>query len=114
LPKILFLDDSTRRARHFRAKCPGSTWVKTAERCIAELGEESWDEVHLDHDLGAKRTPGMAVVEHMKAHKPDHLQDTSFVVHSLNVPAAELMVEGLESAGYECEYRPFPWVYAWI
>lgn len=111
--RILFLDDSTVRARAFLRDHPQAVWVKTAAQCVRKLSE-SWDEVHLDYDLGWSTSSdpeieesGMGVVSWIAAHKPAHLRATAFVVHSHSSNAARHMVDDLQSAGYYAVRRPF-------
>ncbi len=111
--RILFLDDSTYRARMFLRVNPHALWVKTAAECVKRLAED-WDEVHLDYDLGwgARTDPeveesGMGVVYWMLEHKPEHLHRTVFIVHSHSSNAARHMADDLRSAGYHAVRRPF-------
>src|SRR5262245_50630819 len=51
--RLLFLDDDPGRAEAFLRDHPDATWVTTVPDCLTHLAE-TWDEVHLDHDLGGK------------------------------------------------------------
>ncbi len=111
--RVLFLDDDRRRADVFLALCPAAVWVETAEDCITRL-VESWDEVHLDHDLGGEQFVdvnrddcGMAVVRWLCAEPRSQLRNTRFFIHSYNIAAASLMVQCLIQASYTAEFRPF-------
>ncbi len=111
--RILFLDDSTVRARAFLRDHPQAVWVKTADQCVRKLSE-SWDEVHLDYDLGWSTSSdpeieesGMGVVAWIVEHRPAHLRTTAFVVHSHSSNAARHMVDDLRSAGYYAVRHPF-------
>ena|GEM_PF-933074 len=113
LLRILFLDDDRRRAEVFLRRCPQAVWVLTASDCISRLGE-TWDEVHLDHDLGGEKYVdvnrddcGMAVVRWLCAEDRTNLRNTRFFIHSYNFGAASLMVECLLQNGYTAEFRPF-------
>jgi hypothetical protein len=111
--RVLFLDDDPRRGQTFLARYPDAVWVETAVACIARL-HETWDEVHLDHDLGGevfvnsdRPDCGMEVVRWLTA-EPRALRDhCEFIVHSHNAEAAEAMVAQLQEAGYNVSYRPF-------
>jgi hypothetical protein len=110
---VLFLDDDPDRAARFLAETPHAVWVETVEDCLARL-EESWDEVHLDHDLGGERYVdcgrddcGMAIVRWLCLESHPHLLTTQFYVHSHNPGAANLMVMQMYAAGYRVEFRPF-------
>lgn len=111
--RVLFLDDDVYRAEIFLALCPEAVWVETARACIDRLAE-SWDEVHLDHDLGGERYVdttredcGMEVVRWLCSQPRPHLDDARFFVHSHHLAAASIMVRCLLQANYTAEYRPF-------
>jgi hypothetical protein len=111
--RILFLDDDPKRGTEFLADNPGAIWVQTAADCIQSLCE-SWDEIHLDHDLEGARFVdqdrddcGMAVVRWLCAQPRTHLQSSLFVIHTHNTGAALNMVFQLESMGYIVLQRPF-------
>lgn len=113
LPRILFLDDDPGRALIFRAWYPHAEWVDTAARCIGRLSA-TWEEVHLDHDLGGQThvepdspESGMAVIRWLGERPRPHLLTTQFVIHSHNPNAAWMMVLHLESFGFDVVVRPF-------
>ena len=111
--RVLFLDDDETRATIFLAMCPHAVWVQTAADCIAEL-EQTWDEIHLDHDLGGEQFVdtdrddcGMEVVRWIcLTHRP-HLRATKFFIHSHNPLAATVMGVRMSVSGFMCEVRPF-------
>jgi hypothetical protein len=112
-PRILFLDDDPARAATFLAAAPRAVWVETAEKCIARLAE-SWDEVHLDHDLGGEKfvdfdreDTGMGVVRWLCGTPRPHLGGTRFIIHTRNINAACMMVIHLEMGGFDVTARPF-------
>ena len=109
----LFLDDDRSRAEVFLASYPDAVWVETVPECLAKL-EESWDEVHLDHDLGGevyvdilRADCGMEVVRWLVTEPRPHLKPTKFTIHSWNDSAAIAMLWHLEALGYQVEARPF-------
>jgi hypothetical protein len=109
----LFLDDDPERAKAFLEANPDAVWVQTAADCVAKLAE-SWDEVHLDHDLGGevfvdheREDCGMAVVRWLCDQPRTHLQATQFIVHTHNPDAACMMHLHLEVMGYDVRVRPF-------
>jgi hypothetical protein len=111
--RILFLDDDLERGREFTASCPEAVWVETAADCIESL-KDSWDEIHLDHDLGGERFVdhdrddcGMAVVRWLCEEPRAHLQSSLFVIHTHNAGAAMAMVFQLQSMGYRVQERRF-------
>jgi hypothetical protein len=119
--KILFLDDMKERARTFfnRVKTSDNTiqWALTAQRAIDLLDrdQEGYTYVFLDHDLdpgayvGTPQEPtGMAVVDYIVQHS-HAFKGTTFIVHSLNGPAASIMVQKLQDAELNASYIPFAW-----
>ena len=111
--KILFLDDDPKRTAQFLEHYPAAICVATSPDCIAQLASE-WDEIRLDHDLGgeiyvdSQRVDcGMEVVRHLCEHRPKHLQQTHFIIHSYNDSAALLMCSKLKEYGYSAVYIPF-------
>jgi hypothetical protein len=111
--RILFLDDDPVRAQLFLNEQPEAVWVQTALDCIAKL-VESWDEVHLDHDLGgeqfvdhSREDCGMEVVRWICLEPRPHLKATKFLVHSHNLQAATMMGLQLLSNGFRVDVRPF-------
>jgi hypothetical protein len=111
--RLLFLDDDTVRAQKFLSRHPEAVWVQTVNECI-ELLVESWDEVHLDHDLGGKTFVdvnetdcGMEVIRWLCSECRDHLRGTRFFVHTHNSVAGLLMVLQMRKSGYKAEFRPF-------
>ena len=111
--RILLLDDDPTRALKFQSNHPGATWVETADACIEAL-HQSWDEVHLDHDLGGEHYVdhdrddcGMAVVRWLCVELRPHLKSTLFIIHTHNQGAAVAMTFQLQSTGYTVEERRF-------
>jgi len=101
------------RASTFLADHPQAIWVQTVDDCVGCL-EESWDEIHLDHDLCGESNVdhsrpdcGMAVVRWILQEPRPQLKSTRFVVHSRNMNAASVMLFHLEVAGYLVQDRPF-------
>jgi len=108
---ILFLDDDIIRSTAFLKAYPHAVCVETAVDCIIQLKARPWDFVCLDHDLGgevyvdsSREDCGMEVVRWVQVNKPDV---ETFVVHTFNSGAAQVMVEDLKSAGYKVIRVPF-------
>lgn len=104
MSKLLFLDDDAQRRVRFTKQFPHAETVETAHECIEALASTQWDEVWLDHDLGGQvyvsteeENTGSGVVRWIIQHKPTVGR---FLVHSLNAPAAQRMIEDLHDAGY--------------
>ncbi len=111
--KALFLDDDPARASAFLRDRPSAVWVTTVANCLARL-DESWDEVHLDHDLGGRTDVemhvadcGMEVVRWLCRESRTHLAHTQFIVHTHNFMAGLFMVLRMRERGYMAEFRPF-------
>ncbi len=111
--RLLFLDDDPLRAQLFLHDHPQAIWVTTVADCLARL-EETWDEVHLDHDLGGKtfvdsrdQDCGMEVIRWLCKQPRNHLKATLFFVHTHNAAAGLLMVLQMRACGYKGEFRPF-------
>ena len=111
--RVLFLDDDPRRAEKFLAEIPQAVWVETAAACVDRL-KETWDEVHLDHDLGGRQHVGvdevdcgMEVIRWLCSEPRNHLRQTEFFVHTHNLVAGLLMVMQMRSSGFKAEMRPF-------
>ncbi len=109
----LLLDDDPARAEEFLSVYPDAVWVATVAECIDRLAE-SWDEVHLDHDLGgeqhvdvARDDCGMAVVRWLAFEPRPHLRKARFVVHSHNGVAAYVMMLQLKGLGLTASASPF-------
>lgn len=109
----LFLDDDPERAAVFLRRHPDATWVQTVPDCLAKLAE-SWDEVHLDHDLGGevyvqidREDCGMEVVRWLALEPRKHLRRARFTVHSHNMVAAFEMTLRIRALGFRVEARPF-------
>jgi hypothetical protein len=112
-PRLLFLDDDPARAESFLIENPSAVWVQTVPECQSRL-VESWDQVHLDHDLGGKtfvdstqNDCGMEVIRWLCAEPREHLRTTLFFIHTHNSLAGLLMVLQMRSTGYKAEFRPF-------
>jgi hypothetical protein len=111
--RLLFLDDDPRRAEAFLSENPQAVWVTTVAECLERM-TESWDEIHLDHDLGGQHfvdsnqdNCGMEVIRWLCKEPRPHLNETSFLVHTHNSAAGLLMVLQMRACGYDAEFRPF-------
>jgi hypothetical protein len=111
--RVLFLDDDPVRAETFLLENPRAVWVQTVAECLGQL-VETWDEVHLDHDLGGKTFVdvnesdcGMEVIRWLCKEPRDHLRNVRFLIHTHNSLAGLLMVLQMRASGYRAEFRPF-------
>jgi len=115
--KILILEDDINRIRTFAAKLSPDrfdvVFVTTARGATDHLEALDFDVVFLDHDLGgdvyvdpSNENTGSGVVRWILQNMESVGQPT-FVIHSLNTPAAEAMERDLGSP-FEHVYRiPF-------
>jgi hypothetical protein len=111
--RLLFLDDDPERAEIFLKENPHAIWVTTVAECLSRLNE-SWEEVHLDHDLGGQtfvdshaEDCGMEVIRWLCKEPHAHLKECHFVVHTHHAMAGLLMVLQMRGFGYLAELRPF-------
>lgn len=104
--KILVLEDNPNRVEMFKSIY--GTEELTLCRTYSEFKEAiyttRYDKVYLDHDLGIDGT-GMDAVHLITNQNLQRQAD--FVVHSMNYPAAERMVEELGLHGYTVAMVPF-------
>jgi len=120
LPRMLFLDDRTKRieaARKKYAQLYDVTYVHNAKECLRYLCKKGWDIVSLDHDLNGDDfqdpddvTSGMEVVRYIaKTTKliESNAGSPEFWIHSSNIFAAQLMLDTLNSIGIKAYYRKF-------
>jgi len=109
--KVLFLDDDNNRLNQFRQKFPSAITVETSSQCIEQLKESKIDYLFLDHDLGNqifvdsnREDCGMEVVRWIEKNKPEIKK---IILHSLNIPAVEIMFSRLINIGYDVIKVPF-------
>ena len=117
LPRMLFLDDRTKRIEAARKKYEGVydvTFVHNAKECLRYLCREEFDIVSLDHDLDGNDfqdpddvTSGMEVVRYIEKCGADTVDATEFWVHSSNLFAANLMIRRLTDIGLKAYYKRF-------
>lgn len=111
--RVLFLDDDPKRAVRFLEQVPAAVWVKSVAECLPRM-LESWEEIHLDHDLEGetlvdmnREDSGMEVIRWLCKEPRPHLRKTRFFVHTHNFVAGLLMVLQMRESGYQAEMRPF-------
>ena len=117
-PRLLFLDDSTRRIhsalRQYSEKYE-LTIVANVVETLRQLSSNGWDIVSLDHDLNGYDfqdpdlpTCGMEVVRYLeKTGWPEIKPKPEFWVHSSNIFAANMMVLRLKKIGLDAYWRRF-------
>jgi CheY-like chemotaxis protein len=117
--RILFLDDSMERQKKFRMSTIGwdITCVTNYEDCINALASHRrFDCVFLDHDLNPETegNPGPdektgADVARFIVSMPESLRPKEAIVHSLNKPGRERIVDILRDAGIPTRNIPGAW-----
>jgi hypothetical protein len=118
LPKMLFLDDRTKRIESARRQYEGKydlTIVTNAKECLRYLCKQQWDILSLDHDLGGDDfqdpddvTAGMEVVRYIvKTGWPRQYTIPEIWIHSSNLFAANLMINLLQGRDIKAWDRPF-------
>jgi hypothetical protein len=117
-PKMLFLDDRTKRIMSALAQYKDKydvTIVTNAKECLRYLCKQEWDILSLDHDLNGddfqdpdESTSGMEVVRYismtqwLKQYKTPEIW-----IHSSNLFAANMMIEELAGSGIKAFYHKF-------
>ena len=116
LPRMLLLDDRTKRIEAARKKYTQQydvTFVHNAKECLRYLCKQEWDIVSLDHDLDGNdfqspedTSSGMEVVRYMKVWM-DQYPKPEVWVHSSNLFASRVMLSILKEYGFRAYYRKF-------
>jgi|YNPNPStandDraft_1061719.scaffolds.fasta_scaffold08902_4 hypothetical protein len=112
MSRMLILEDNEERQQTLRRRFPDAVIVATSPACIDHLAEH-WDEIWLDHDLGGhlledgREDCGRLVVLYILENQPEHLKNTTFIVHSANTHRARGMAEDLQRAGYHAVCRSY-------
>jgi len=116
LPRMLFLDDRTKRieaARKKYAQLYDVTYVHNAKECLRYLCRQEWDILSLDHDLNGddfqhpdETSSGMEVVRYMKTWMEQYSKPEVWI-HSSNLFAANAMIDILRQYGFRAYYRRF-------
>ena len=116
-PKLLFVDDRTKRIVHalneYSEMCDVTIATNVPE-ALRQLCMQDWAVVSLDHDLCGNDfeepespTCGMAIVRYIvKCGWPPQRKIPEFWIHSSNLFAAHLMVVTLTEAGFNAWYKP--------
>lgn len=118
-PKLLFVDDRTKRI-HYAMTEYGKTYDVTIATCVPEalrqLCAQNWDIIDLDHDLNGHdfqdpdtTTCGMEIVRYVqRCGWPEQRKKPIWRVHSSNLFAAHLMKVAIDSLweGIVCLYTP--------
>ena len=117
MTRILIVEDDAVRCAWFRERLAGVECDVTCDvpQALAWLEERDYSGILLDHDLAEEHyfsnetddeRTGYAVALWLAQH-PDRQRGATIIVHSLNYPGAQRMVEVLNKAGREAEHVPF-------
>jgi CheY-like chemotaxis protein len=120
--RILIVEDDETRCAWFRARLTGRELDVTCDvrQAIAWLGEREYSLILLDHDLSEEHyfsdepddeRTGYAVAAWLSAH-PDRQRDAEILIHSLNYPGAQRMLDALGDGGRRAEHVPFHYLQA--
>ena len=115
--RILIVEDDETRCAWFHQKFAGHEQDVTCDvaQAVQWLTEREYGVILLDHDLADEHyfsnepddeRTGYAVAAWLAAH-PDRQRDAMIVIHSLNYPGAQRMLETLRDAGRDAEHVPF-------
>jgi CheY-like chemotaxis protein len=115
--RVLIVEDDEVRCAWFRRALSGAELDVTCDvaQAVEWLSVRDYAVVLLDHDLTEEHyytdTPddaetGYAVALWLSRH-PDRQRDATVIVHSLNYPGAQRMIEALRASGRDAEHIPF-------
>ena len=120
LPRMLFLDDRTKRIEAARKKYAQQydvTFVHNVKECLRYLCRKEFDIISLDHDLNGddfqdpdEVSSGMEVVRYIikcGGFPPSQIVKPEVWIHSSNLLAANLMVSELLKVNIHAYFRRF-------
>ena len=119
-PKMLFVDDRTKRLKYAITEL-SKDYDVTIAVCVPEalrlLVGNDFDVVSLDidldgHDFGDLNSPtcGMELVRYItRTSWPSQRREPKFIVHSTNLFGAKVMESCLRDAGCDVKVAPFGW-----
>jgi CheY-like chemotaxis protein len=118
--RILVVEDDQRRRVWFEqtfAQCERDVTDQVAV-AIQWLTQRDYDFIFLDHDLTEDHYFEMMaddgltgyVVAAWLAENPHRQTEAQIIIHSLNYPGSDRMLEVLQTAGRNAEHVPFPYL----
>lgn len=121
-PRMLFVDDSTKRIHAALAQYSAAfdvTIATNVPEALRLLSRQDWDIISLDHDLGGcdyidpnLPTSGMEIIRYIeKTGWPEKKPLPKWRIHSSNVFAAKLMVDRLNANAGPDKVEAVPFVY---
>ena len=119
-PRVLVVEDDVVRRAWFERQFARYERDVTDQVTVAIqwLGQRDYDLIFLDHDLAEEHyfevmaDDGLTgyVVAAWLADNPDRQIEAQIIIHSLNYPGSDRMLEVLRSAGRRAEHVPFPYL----
>ena len=119
-PRVLVVEDDVVRRAWFERQFAQYERDVTDQVAVAIqwLGQRDYDLIFLDHDLAEEHyfevmaDDGLTgyVVAAWLADNPDRQTGAQIIIHSLNYPGSDRMLEVLRSAGRRAEHVPFPYL----
>jgi CheY-like chemotaxis protein len=119
-PRVLVVEDDYVRRAWFEQQFAQYERDVTDQVAVAIqwLGQRDYDLIFLDHDLAEEHyfevmaDDGLTgyVVAAWLADNPDRQTEAQIIIHSLNYPGSDRMLEVLRSAGRKAEHVPFPYL----
>ena len=115
--RVLIVEDDEVRCAWFRERLAGRELDVTCDvrQAISWLSERDYSVILLDHDLADEHyfsdvpddeRTGYAIAAWLSSH-PDRQRDAFIVIHSLNYPGAQRMLDVLRDGGRDAEHVPF-------
>lgn len=120
MDRILIVEDDESRRFWFDRRFAQYERDTTDDVSVAIqwLLEQEYTLIFLDHDLAEEHyhlemaddgLTGYAVAAWLAGH-PNRQTEAQIIVHSLNYPGSQRMVDCLQSAGRKAEHVPFPYL----
>lgn len=120
MARILIVEDDEMRRSWFHKKFAQYQRDATDDVSVAVqwLRERDYSLIFLDHDLAEEHyhlemaddgLTGYAVAAWLAQH-PDRQPAAQIIIHSLNYPGSQRMLQCLQSAGRDAEHVPFPYL----
>jgi CheY-like chemotaxis protein len=120
--RVLIVEDDELRCAWFRESLAGAELDITCDvrQAFEWLDAREYTAILLDHDLAEEHyfsnepddeRTGYAVAHWLATHQ-DRQRAATIIIHSLNYPGAERMLETLRDAGRDAEHVPFHYLQA--
>ena len=109
--KVLILDDEIDRVNSLRLRLPNDqvTHASTVGEFIEMVGQNKYDLIMLDHDLGYNQQTGVDAAKFL-ANNQDNFNDQEVVIHSCNLVGVANMLSHLKHC---TQFRVYTIHFAW-